>query len=86
MEMYNSPEIINVGSGTDVSIKELAELISSKTGFTGRIQWDITKPDGMLRKCLDISKIDELGFQPKISLNEGRDFMIQKLKKGENVL
>jgi GDP-L-fucose synthase len=89
MEMYDSPEIINVGSGTDVSIKELAELMSSKTGFKGTIQWDSTKPDGMLRKCLDVSKINELGFQPKISLGEGIDFMIQeyrKIKKGENVL
>jgi len=63
--------IINVGTGTDVSIRELAELIAHKAGFTGEIAWDATKPDGMLRKCLDISKISALGFSAHISLEDG---------------
>jgi GDP-L-fucose synthase len=54
---YESAEIINVGSGTDISIKELAELIADKVGYSGRIVWDRTKPDGMMRKCLDISRM-----------------------------
>jgi GDP-L-fucose synthase len=68
---YESAEIINVGSGTDISIKELAELIADKVGYSGRIVWDRTKPDGMMRKCLDISRMLSLGFKPAISLSDG---------------
>lgn len=62
---------INVGTGTDVTIRELAELVAAAAGFTGRLAWDASKPDGMLRKLLDVSKMTEFGFSPKISLNEG---------------
>jgi GDP-L-fucose synthase len=78
---FNSPEIINVGSGFDFSIKELAEKIASHSGFKGEIVWDTTKPDGMLRKCLDISKISAMGFSPKISIDEGIKEMIEIYKK-----
>lgn len=80
MEKYDSPDIINVGSGKDVTIKELAEMIAAKTGFSGKIFWDTSKPDGMLRKCLDVSKISELGFQPEISLSAGIDQIIQEYR------
>jgi len=80
MENYNSSQFINIGCGTDVSIKELAEMIAQKTGFKGAIKWDISKPDGMLRKCMDVSRMKDLGFEPQISLEQGVDEMIQIYK------
>jgi GDP-L-fucose synthase len=71
LEKYNSSEIINVGCGEDISIRQLAELVSEVVGFTGELKWDRSKPDGTPRKLLDISKIRELGWQPKISLRDG---------------
>ena len=62
---------LNVGTGTDISIKELAELIAIETGFKGSIEWDTSKPDGTPRKLLDISLAQTLGWQPKISLKAG---------------
>jgi len=76
MENYSDAEIINVGTGTDISIKELALLIADKTGFKGTISWDASKPDGMLKKCMDVTKLNALGFKPKITLSEGIDQMI----------
>lgn len=81
IEHRDSPEIINIGSGQDISIKELAQKIACKTGFKGKISWDTSKPDGMLRKCLDISKITRLGFKPEISLDEGINQMIAEYRK-----
>src|SRR5467141_1394310 len=71
LEKYDSPEIINVGYGEDISIRELAELICDVVGFRGELKWDRSKPDGTPRKLLDISKIKELGWQPTISLRDG---------------
>jgi|SRR3989338_2144300 len=71
MEKYDQSEIINVGTGEDISIKTLAELIKKITGFSGKISWDKTKPDGMPRKLLDVSKINKLGWRHQISLEEG---------------
>jgi GDP-L-fucose synthase len=71
MERWTSPEIINVGSGEDVTIRQLAALIAEATGFAGEIRWDSSMPDGMPRKCLDISRIAALGFRPRISLRDG---------------
>ena len=71
IENYENCEVINVGSGEDVSIKKLAETISKITGFTGEILWDITKPNGTPKRPLDCSKILSLGWQPKYSLEEG---------------
>jgi GDP-L-fucose synthase len=71
LEKWNSPEFINVGTGQDVSIKELAEMVAEEAGFKGKIVWDSSKPDGMLRKCMDVSKLENLGFRPTISLREG---------------
>ena len=62
---------LNIGTGTDVSIKELAELIASATGFKGAIKWDTSKPDGTPRKLLDISRAKALGWQPTINLKAG---------------
>jgi GDP-L-fucose synthase len=71
LENYDSPEIINVGCGEDVSIRELAELISDVVGFDGELAWDKTKPDGTPRKLLDISKLRALGWKPAIPLRDG---------------
>jgi GDP-L-fucose synthase len=71
LEKYDSPEIINVGCGEDVSIRELAELICDVVGFGGELVFDSTKPDGTPRKLLDIAKIKALGWSPKVPLREG---------------
>jgi GDP-L-fucose synthase len=71
LENYESPEIINVGSGEDISIRELAELICDVVGFQGELAWDSSKPDGTPRKLLDVSKIHGLGWRHTIPLREG---------------
>ena len=71
LEKYDSPEIINVGCGEDISIGELAELICEIVGFDGQLAWDTTKPDGTPRKLLDVSKIRALGWRPAITLQDG---------------
>ncbi len=71
LEKYDSPEIINVGCGEDISIRELAELICDIIGFDGELTWDITKPDGTPRKLLDVTKLRDLGWQPAIPLRDG---------------
>jgi GDP-L-fucose synthase len=71
LEKYDSPEIINVGWGKDVTIRELAELICDVVGFDGELVWDKTKPDGTPRKLLDVKKIGELGWHPRIALRQG---------------
>jgi GDP-L-fucose synthase len=68
---YDSPEIINVGWGEDISIRELAELICDVVGFQGKLAWDSTKPDGTPRKLLDVTKLRNLGWKPSIPLREG---------------
>lgn len=62
---YNDPEPINIGMGWDTSISELAEIVKWATGYKGEIKWDTTKPDGMPRKLLNISKLRKLGFKPR---------------------
>ena len=71
MEHYDSPELVNVGVGEDISISELAELIRSIVGFEGAIEYDRTKPDGTPRKLLDVSKLHALGWRHRIGLREG---------------
>ncbi len=71
LQRYDSPEIVNVGTGEDISIRELAEMICDIVGFTGTLTWDASKPDGTPRKLLDIAKIRSLGWSPRISLRDG---------------
>ena len=71
MEKYDDSQQINIGSGHEVSIKDLATKISAVVGFTGEIIWDSSKPDGTMRKVLDSSKIANLGWKPLISLDQG---------------
>ena len=68
---YDEPGIINVGVGTDVTIRELAQLICRVTGFEGRLRFDASKPDGMPRKLLDVSRLSGLGWHARIGLEEG---------------
>jgi len=71
LEKYDSAEIVNVGRGEDVSIRELAELICDVVGFKGELSWDTSKPDGTPRKLLDVSKLHDLGWRHTIGLREG---------------
>jgi len=71
LEQYDSSEVINVGSGEDISIRELAELICDVVGFRGELKWDRSKPDGTPRKLLDISRIKNLGWAPTVGLRDG---------------
>ena len=71
MEHYDSPEIINIGWGQDCTIRELAEMIAETVGYTGKLKWDDSRPDGTPRKVLDNRKLTALGWEPKISLQEG---------------
>ena len=71
LEKYDSPEIINVGCGEDISIRELSELICNVVGFDGELTWDTSKPDGTPRKLLDVTKLRALGWKPAIPLQDG---------------
>ena len=71
MNNYNKPETINVGTGVDISIKDLALLIKKITGFKGDLEWDSSMPDGTYRKLLDVSKIHNLQWKAKINLTDG---------------
>ena len=68
---YNSPDVINIGYGSDISIKELVLTVRSIVGFKGKITFDGSKPDGVLRKLLDSSKMKNMGWQAKVSLEKG---------------
>jgi len=84
LQNNNKNSLVNIGCGSDISIKELAELIVSEVGFEGKIEFDLTKPDGSPRKLLDVSKINLLGWKPKIILKEGiRNTVNEFLEKNE---
>jgi GDP-L-fucose synthase len=70
-ENYDSSIHLNVGTGEDLSIKELAQKVAAAAGFTGQIEWDTSKPDGTPRKVLDVSRMKSLGWKPTITLEEG---------------
>jgi GDP-L-fucose synthase len=71
LERYDEESIINVGCGTDVTVKELCETVRAVVGYEGRLEFDATKPDGTPRKLLDVSKISALGWRPRIALPAG---------------
>jgi GDP-L-fucose synthase len=71
LRLENPPDLVNVGCGADVSIRELVELVVEIVGFQGKIVWDGSKPDGSPRKLLDTTLLNTLGWQPRISLREG---------------
>ncbi len=83
LTLKDPPDWINVGTGTDVTIRELTETVAAVTGFTGRIAWDATKPDGTPRKLLDVSRLTALGWRARIALRDGvartyTDFLAEK--------
>lgn len=85
MDNYNDSGIINIGTGEDTTIKELAGLVAEIVGFKGGINWDTSKPDGTPRKLLDVSKLKSLGWSPKIKLKDGiRRTYDWYLKEGSN--
>lgn len=71
MKNYNDPEVINIGPNREVSIKELSELVAKEVGYTGKIVWDTSKPNGTPRRALDTNKMDSLGWKAKTSLEDG---------------
>ncbi len=71
MKTYDEGNIVNIGTGEDVTIKELAETIANIVGYNGTLEWDVTKPDGTPRKLLDVSKLHSLGFKHKTTLEDG---------------
>lgn len=79
LENYEGEVALNVGSGEEVSIKELAEAIKAAVGFKGEIRWDSSRPDGTPRKFLDSSKLEDLGWKPSLNLKEGLAKTIQRL-------
>ncbi|MBU1121680.1 MAG: GDP-L-fucose synthase [Candidatus Omnitrophica bacterium] len=84
MENYEENEVINIGCGQDISIRELAGLVKEITGFRGEVIFDDSKPEGVLRKLLDHNKITMLGWKPKISLEEGVKLTYQRYKSYVN--
>ncbi|MDD3180314.1 MAG: GDP-L-fucose synthase [Opitutaceae bacterium] len=71
LQLANPPDWINVGTGTDVTIRELTEMVAAITGFKGRIVWDPSKPDGTPRKLLDVTRLTALGWRARVGLHDG---------------
>ena len=71
LENYDSSEIINVGYGEDITIRELAEMVSDVVGYEGELAWDHSKPDGTPRKLLDVSRLQKIGWSPRVNLRAG---------------
>ena len=86
MQHYNEPGFVNVGTGEDLTIKELAQLISRVIEFNGKIVHDLSKPDGTPRKLLDVSKLTSLGWKPKIGLEEGIKKVYQQFLESSQVI
>jgi GDP-L-fucose synthase len=71
LENYDGPDQVNVGTGTDVTIREIAATVASAVGYRGETAWDTTKPDGTPQKLLDVSKLTQAGWTAGISLQDG---------------
>lgn len=84
MENYDELQFINIGVGEDISIKELAETIQEVVGYTGKLEFDSSKPDGTPRKLMDVSKLHSLGWKHKINLKEGIALAYQDFLSKEN--
>ena len=85
MQNYNDAGLVNIGVGTDLSIMELAELIAKITGYTGTIRKDSSKPDGTPRKLMDVSKMKAMGWQAKVSLEDGIRTVYGEYQKMNNI-
>jgi GDP-L-fucose synthase len=82
MQNYSEPGLVNIGVGHDISIKELAELIQRIVGYTGKLVFDTSKPDGTPRKLMDVSKLHGYGWKAKIGLEEGIRKVYDEVKNG----
>ena len=71
LELASPPDWVNIGTGTDVTIRELTETVAAVTDYRGRITWDQSKPDGTARKLMDVSRLTALGWRARIGLREG---------------
>ena len=71
LERYDSPDPINVGTGSDLTIREIAEKVAATVGYVGTTTWDTSKPDGTPRKLLDVGRLRDLGWTASISLDDG---------------
>ena len=80
MDQYNEPNLLNIGTGTDISIWDLAHLIKKVVGYEGEIVKDPTKPDGTPRKLMDVSKLNALGWKASITLEEGIERVYEEMK------
>lgn len=82
MERYDGADMVNIGTGSEVSIKELAEMIAGVVGFKGRITFDASKPDGAMRKLLNSERLARLGWKPKVALRDGIQKTYDWIRKG----
>ena len=82
MKTYDGRDFLNIGTGEDISIKELAELVARIVGFEGQLRFDATKPDGTPRKLMDISRLNTLGWKAKISLEDGISSVMDDIRSG----
>lgn len=85
MKNYSAGGLVNIGTGEDVTIKELAETIQQVVGFSGKIVWNTSKPDGTPRKLMDVTKLHDLGWKHKISLEEGIKQVYSDFTQGKNI-
>lgn len=85
MQTRDEPEVLNIGYGSDVTIRELAGRIAAAAGFRGEIEWDASKPDGMYRKLMDSSRANALGWRPRISLDEGIERTVEEFRAGAGI-
>jgi GDP-L-fucose synthase len=81
MQNYNEKSLVNIGTGEDLSIADLAQMVKEVTGYEGSIEFDSTKPDGTPRKLMDVSKLHSLGWQHKTNLREGLQFAYEDFLK-----
>lgn len=86
LENYDSPQHVNIGSGTDVTIREIAEIIASVTGYQGETLWDSDKPDGTPQKLLDVSKLSDTGWRSKIDLRDGLERTVAWYRANADIL
>lgn len=86
LENYDSPQHVNIGSGTDVTIREIAEIIASVTGYQGETLWDSDKPDGTPQKLLDVSKLSDTGWRSKIDLRDGLERTVAWYRASADIL
>jgi GDP-L-fucose synthase len=82
MQQYNEPGFINIGTGEDITIKDLALLIKEITGYSGEIKQDLSKPDGTPRKLMDVGKLHKMGWKATIGLEEGIRQVYKEFEKG----